>query len=346
MAVTRDFTAAPAFRWQDVAPVAALIAIAYGVVPVLAPAYLIDAILLPFLALALAGVGLNLVTGYCGQLSLGSAAFMAVGAYAAYNFDLRLPGLPLLGSIGLAALVGAAAGVIFGLPSLRIRGFYLAVSTLAAQFFVQWALTKFGWFSNDSASGVISAPRIEVAGVAFDGPVGRYLFAVTLVILVTGLVARLVAGPAGANMIAVRDNETAARVIGVPVLRTKLLAFAVSSGVIAIAGVIWAFAYLRTVEPAGFNLDRSLQILFIIIIGGLASIRGAFLGAAFIVVLPLLLSNAASALFGGAVDSGTLELVQRILLGSLVILFLVVEPEGLSAIVERLRCRIARRLNL
>lgn len=332
----------PALRLRDALPVAALLLVAYGLAPAFAPDYLIEAILLPFLALSLAGVGLNLVTGYCGQLSLGSAAFMAVGAFAAYNFDLRVPGLPLVASIALAALTGAAFGVVFGLPSLRIRGFYLAVSTLAAQFFVQWALTKFGWFSNDSPSGVISAPRIEVAGLAFDGPVGRYLFAATVVLLVTAAAARLVSGPVGADMIAVRDNETAARVIGVPVLRTKLLAFAVSSAIIAVAGVLWAFAYLRTVEPAGFNLDRSFQILFIVIIGGLASIRGAFLGAGFIVVLPLLLANAASALFGGAVDSGTLELVQRVLLGLLVILFLIVEPDGLSAILERVRCRIAR----
>ena len=334
-------TAAPV-RWQSALPIVLLLLVVYGLVPAIAPGYAIDAILLPFLALGLAGVGLNLVTGYCGQLSLGSAAFMAVGAYAAYNFDLRVPGLPLLASMLLAAATAAGIGVLFGLPSLRIRGFYLAVSTLAAQFFVQWALTKFGWFSNDSASGVISAPRIEVGGIGFDGPVGRYLFAVTVVILLTALAARLVNSPFGANMIAVRDNETAARVIGVPVLRTKLLAFALSSAIIGVAGVLWAFTYLRTVEPAGFNLDRSFQILFIIIIGGLASIRGAFLGAAFIVALPLLLSNLAASLFGGAVDSGTLELVQRILLGVLIILFLIVEPEGLSAVIERLRVRLRR----
>lgn len=341
MAVAHDFPAAPV-RWRDFAPAALVLAVAYGVVPALAPGYAIDAILLPFLALSLAGVGLNLVTGYCGQLSLGTAAFMAVGAYAAYNFDLRIPGLPFVAAILLAAGTAAAFGLLFGLPSLRIRGFYLAVSTLAAQFFVQWALTKFGWFSNGSASGVISAPRIEVAGFAADTAVGRYLFAVTLVILLTALAARLVAGPFGANMIAVRDNETAARIIGVPVLRTKLFAFALSSAIIGVAGVIWAFAYLRTVEPAGFDLDRSFQVLFIVIIGGLASIRGAFLGAAFIVALPLLLSNLAAALFGGAVESGTLELVQRILLGGLIILFLVVEPEGLSAVLERLAARVRR----
>lgn len=226
--ISAPAVAPPALRLRGALPVAALLLVAYGLAPAFAPDYLIEAILLPFLALSLAGVGLNLVTGYCGQLSLGSAAFMAVGAFAAYNFDLRVPGLPLVASIALAALAGAAFGVVFGLPSLRIRGFYLAVSTLAAQFFVQWALTKFGWFSNDSPSGVISAPRIEVAGLAFDGPVGRYLFAVTVVLLVTAAAARLVSGPVGADMIAVRDNETAARVIGVPVLRTKLLAFAVS----------------------------------------------------------------------------------------------------------------------
>ena len=144
-------------------------------------------------------------------------------------------------------------------------------------------------------------------------------------------------------MIAVRDNEVAAAVIGVPVLRTKLLAFALSSGIIAVAGVLWAFAYLRTVEPAGFNLDRSFQILFIIIIGGLASIRGAFLGAALIVAFPLLLSRLGSTLAGGAVDSGTLDLVQRIVVGAIIILVLIAEPDGLSAILSRASARLSGR---
>ncbi len=121
----------------------------------MADSYLLEAILLPFLALSLAAIGLNLLTGYCGQLSLGSAAFMAVGAFAAYNFNLRIAGLPLPVTFVLAGLIAAALGIVFGLPSLRLRGFYLAVSTLAAQFFVQWALTKFDWFSNNSSSGVI-----------------------------------------------------------------------------------------------------------------------------------------------------------------------------------------------
>jgi branched-chain amino acid transport system permease protein len=318
------------------------LAAAYIAVPAFATSYLLEAILLPFLALSLAAVGLNLLTGYCGQLSLGSAAFMAVGAYAAYNLNLRIGSLPLPASLVLAGVATAALGTVFGLPSLRLRGFYLAVSTLAAQFFVQWVLTKFGWFSNDSPSGVISAPRLVVAGLSFDSAQGRYLFSLTIVILLTLFAWRLVEGSVGRNMIAVRDNETAARVIGVPVLRTKLLAFAVSSFIVGVAGALWAFTYLRTVEPAGFNLDRSFKILFIIIIGGLATIRGAFIGAAFIVVFPLVLARVGALLFGGVLDSGVLDMSQRIILGVLIILFLILEPKGLSALIDRLAHRFRR----
>ncbi|RZL11993.1 MAG: branched-chain amino acid ABC transporter permease [Rubrivivax sp.] len=325
----------PAWAW----PLAALL-LAYGIVPFVQSAYVFDALLLPFLALALAGVGLNLLTGYAGQLSLGSAAFMAVGAFAAYNFSLRVEGLPLLGSMVLAGLSAAAIGVVFGLPSLRLRGFYLAVSTLAAQFFVQWALTKFSWFTNDSASGVIDAPALVAFGLPIDSAAGRYVFALTTVAVLTALAWRLVATPTGHHFIAVRDHELAARVIGVPVLRTKLLAFAVSSFIIGVAGVLWAFVYLRTVEPAGFNLDRSFQILFIVIIGGLATIRGAFLGAALIVVFPLLLSRLGTAVFGGVFDSGVLDMSQRIVLGALIIFFLIAEPDGLAALWSRWADRV------
>lgn len=318
-----------------------LIAFAYVVVPLIGSSYLFEAILLPFLALSLAGLGLNILTGYAGQVSLGSAAFMAAGAFAAYNFNLRVEGLPLVASIVLSGLVAAAIGIVFGLPSLRLKGFYLAVSTLAAQFFVQWALTKFSWFSNDSASGVIDAPKLSIAGFEFDGAVGRYLFALTVVVVLTFLAHRLVNSQTGRNFIAIRDNDTAARIIGIPVLKTKLLAFAISSFIIGVAGVIWAFAYLRTVEPAGFDLDRSFQILFIIIIGGLASIRGAFLGAALIVVFPLVLSRLGGFLLGDLFDSGVLDMSQRIVLGALIILFLILEPDGLVALWDRVRRRLS-----
>jgi branched-chain amino acid transport system permease protein len=320
----------------------ALLMIAYGVLPFVGGSYIFEAVLTPFLALSLAAVGLNLLTGYAGQLSLGTAAFMAVGAFAAYNFNLRVPGLPLIVSLVLAGLSASAIGIAFGLPSLRLRGFYLAVSTLAAQFFVQWALTKFGWFSNNNPSGVIDAPTLALFGVRFEGPVGRYLFSLTIVVALTGLAYRLVQSQAGHNFIAVRDNELAAKVIGVPVLRTKLLAFGISSFIVGVAGALWAFAYLRTVEPAGFNLDRSFEILFIIIIGGLASIRGAYFGAALIVVFPLILSRLGSFLFGGYFDSGVLDMSQRIVLGALIIVFLIAEPDGLVALWDRATRRLSR----
>lgn len=319
--------------------IAIVLLVAYGIVPFTGSDYLLDAILAPFLALALAAIGLNVLTGYAGQVSLGSAAFLAVGAYAAYNLNLRVPELPFLVSLLLAGFVAAAVGLVFGLPSLRLRGFYLAVSTLAAQFFVQWALTKFGWFSNDNPSGVIDAPTLTIAGVPLSGSVRRYVFSVTIVLIATFLTARLLASQSGRNFIAVRDHEVAAKVIGVPLLRTKLLAFGVSSFLIGIAGVLWAFAYLRTVEPAGFNLDRSFQILFIIIIGGLASIRGSFLGAAFIVVFPLLLSRVGAAVLGNVFDSGVLEMSQRIVIGALIIGFLIAEPRGLIALADRFSVR-------
>jgi branched-chain amino acid transport system permease protein len=190
---------------------------------------------------------------------------------------------------------------------------------------------------------VINAPPLVIFGFPFEGPVGRFRFSLIIVAALTFLAWRLAGSQTGRNFIAIRDNETAARVIGVSVLKTKLLAFSVSSFIVGMAGVLWAFAYLRTVEPDGFNLDRSFQILFIIIIGGLASIRGAFFGAAFIVIFPLLLSRLGQTLLGGLFDSGVLEMSQRIILGALIIVFLIAEPKGLVALWDRLKSRLSRR---
>lgn len=332
--------AVPPRRLPQWLAVAAILIVAYGIIPAFGTSYLFEAILLPFLALSLAALGLNILTGYAGQVSLGSAAFMAVGAFAAYNFNLRVPGLPLIVSLILAGATAAAFGLLFGLPSLRLRGFYLAVSTLAAQFFVNWTLTRFGWLSNYNSSGVIDAPPLTLFGIHFEGPLGRYLFALTIVVAVTAFATRLVATRSGRDFVAVRDNETAAKVFGVSIFRTKLLAFGVSSFIIGVAGFLWAFAYLRTVEPDGFNLDRSFSILFIVIIGGLASIRGAFFGAALMVVFPLVLSRVGSLVFGGVFDSGVLDMSQRIVIGALIILFLIAEPDGLVALWDRLTKRL------
>ncbi|MGA7124640.1 MAG: branched-chain amino acid ABC transporter permease, partial [Polyangiaceae bacterium] len=153
--------------------------------PLLVTDYVLSAILVPVLALAVAGTGQNLITGYAGQLSVGSAAFMSVGAFATYDAHLHIPGIPLLGAFACGGLVAALAGVLFGLPSLRIRGFYLVVSTLAAQFFVEWLFTKVGWFTNYSASGVITAPRLAVAGIDLASPGGHYWLSLLVVVPLT-----------------------------------------------------------------------------------------------------------------------------------------------------------------
>jgi len=324
---------------QDRYGLVALLLLAFVGVPYLGNDYWFSAILIPFLVLSLAGLGLNLLTGYAGQLSLGSAAFMAVGAFATYNVELRVPGSPLLLSIALGGGVAALVAVLFGLPSLRIKGFYLLVSTLAAQFFVTWALTRFSWFSNNSASGVISAPRLEILGVDLNSPVGRYLLTLGVVVALFWLGKNLVRSELGRNWMAVRDMDTAAAVMGIALLKTKLLAFAISGFFLGVAGALWAFTYLGTVEPHGFDLNRSFQILFIIIIGGLGSILGNFLGAAFIVLFPVLLSNLVALLPAGLIDAGQIENLQKMAFGALIIVFLVKEPEGLARLWKKFRER-------
>jgi len=310
-------------------------ALALGVIPTVANDYWFSAILIPFLVLSLAGLGLNILTGYAGQLSVGSSAFMAVGAFAAYDVLVRIPHLPIPVGLVFGGLVAALVGVAFGLPSLRIKGFYLLVSTLAAQFFVEWIFTKVGWFSNDNASGVITAPALVIAGHDFSTPRGRYLLTLGVVAPLTWLARRLLRSETGRSFMAVRDMETAAAVMGIPILRTKLLAFATSSFVCGVAGALWAFTYLGTVEPHGFDLDRSFQILFIVIIGGLGSVRGAFFGAAFIVLLPVALDNLAGRLFADVIDPGHLENLEKMIFGGLIILFLIKEPRGLARLSEK-----------
>jgi branched-chain amino acid transport system permease protein len=318
---------------QDRHGFALLMAIAALGVPLFANDYWLTAILIPFLVFSLAALGLNILTGYAGQLSLGTAAFMAVGAVAAYNFELRVPGMPVLVSFLLGGVPAAAAGVIFGLPSLRIKGFYLAVATLAAQFFIPWLITKVGWFSNHSASGVITAQPIEILGVAFNTPLRKYLLVLAIVALLALLAKNLVRSRIGRAWMAVRDMDVAAEVIGIRILRTKLTAFAVSSFYCGMAGALYAYAYLGSVEPDGFNLDLSFRILFMIIVGGVGSILGSFLGAAFITLMPILLEVAltqANAAFNLNLGPGVTSMAQLLVFGGLIIFFLIVEPHGLA----------------
>lgn len=297
------------------------------VVPLFASPYTLSAILIPFLIFSLAALGLNILTGYAGQLSLGTAAFMAVGAFASYNFLARLPGLPVLLAFVLGGLSAALVGIAFGLPSLRIRGFYLAASTLATQFFVVWCLTKIPYLTNYSSSGVITAQKIVILGYQFDTPDRKYLLVLGVVAVMALLAKNMIRSNVGRSWMAVRDMDVAAEVIGFRLMRTKLLAFAVSSFYCGVAGALYAYAYLGTVEPEAYNLDLSFRILFMVIIGGVGSVLGSFLGAAFIVLLPVFLNIFAHSL---ALPTSVASNLELMVFGALIIFFLIVEPHGLA----------------
>jgi branched-chain amino acid transport system permease protein len=318
---------------QDRIGMAVILALAFVVVPLTASPYIFSAILVPTLILALAAIGLNILTGYAGQLSLGSAAFMAVGAFASFNFILRIPGIPILVAFACGGLCAAAIGIVFGLPSLRIRGFYLAVATLAAQFFIIWFLTKVGWVTNYNASGVITAQPIVIFGYRFDAPAAKYLLVLSIVALMALAAKNLARGNIGRKWMAIRDMDVAAEVIGIPQMRTKLLAFAVSSFYCGVAGALFAYAYLGTVEPEAYNLDLSFRILFMVIIGGAGTILGSFLGSAFIVLTPIVLNTLVHWLdssVGLRVPASAGSNLEVIVFGVLIIFFLVVEPLGLA----------------
>ena len=312
---------------QDRVMIFLLLALAAVVVPLTASEYLFRAILIPFLILSLAALGLNILVGYCGQISLGTGAFMAVGAYAAYNFAVRIDGMPLIASLLLGGVCATLVGVVFGIPSLRIKGLYLAVATLAAQFFTDWAFLRINWFTNDSASGSVSVAQLNAFGWIINTPQEKYLFCLAFLAVFALLAKNLVRSHIGREWMAIRDMDVAAAVIGIRPVYAKLTAFAVSSFIVGVAGALWGFVHLGSWEPAAFSIDRSFQLLFMVIIGGLGSIMGSFFGAAFIVILPIALD-----LLGVAVgfDTALASHLTFMVFGALIVFFLIVEPHGLA----------------
>lgn len=314
---------------QDRYAILGILALAFLVVPFIASDYTFQAILIPFLIMSLAALGLNILVGYCGQISLGTAAFMAVGAYAAYNFQVRFDGMPLLVALIGGGLCAMVVGVVFGLPSLRIRGLYLAVATLAAQFFVDWIATRADWVTNNSSSGSVSVRALEIMGWKIDTPVEKYLLCLGILAILALMTKNLVRSSVGREWMAMRDMDVAASVIGIRPVYAKLSAFAVSSFVVGIAGALWGFVHLGSWEPAAFSLDRSLQLLFMIIIGGLGSIVGSLFGAAFFVLLPIFLTHVPHWL-GLPISTATATYLEHMIFGALIVFFLIAEPHGFA----------------
>jgi branched-chain amino acid transport system permease protein len=252
-----------------------------------------------------------------------------VGAYAAYTLVVRVPALNFLLVLVLAGLIAAAVGMLFGIPSLRIKGLYLAVATLAAQFFIDWLFARVKWFTNYEHSGSVSPGPIELFGWRIDSPVKKYEFLLVLLIVFTILAKNLVRGHLGRAWMATRDMDVAAEVIGIRPVYAKLTAFAVSSFFCGVAGALWGFVHLGSWEPLAFNLNLSLNLLFMIIIGGMGSILGAYFGAAFIVALPILL-NQVPMLLGVPLSTAMASHLEAMIFGALIIVFLIVEPNGLA----------------
>lgn len=314
--------------------------IAAAAVPFVANAYWLSAIMIPWLILSLVALGQNILMGYAGQLSLGSAGFMAVGAFACYNFILRIDGIPFVVAVILSGICAALVGIVFGLPSLRIRGLYLAVATLASQFFIVWSLDKFGWFKNYDPAGVITAQKIVILGNDFDTPAEKYWVVLVIVAVLALLAKNMARGSIGRGWMAVRDMDVAAEVTGLSLLRTKLQAFAISSFYCGVGGALFAFAYLQTVEPSAFTIDLSFRILFMVIIGGLGTIMGSFMGAAFILLVPIFLNIGFHSLFGHAVDASVISAVEQVFFGVMIISFLIFEPLGLAQLWKQTKERL------
>jgi branched-chain amino acid transport system permease protein len=317
---------------QDRVVVALALAAAF-LLPLWASEYWLQAVLIPFLVYAMAALGLNLLTGYAGQLSLGTGGFMAVGAYAAFKITTALPGLNILAVFVLAGLVAAGVGLLFGIPSLRIKGFYLAVATLAAQFFLIWLFNKVGWFTNYASSGTITAAPRTVLGVMVTGPQAtagaRYVVALGLLVVLGVVAKNLVRGRVGRSWMAIRDRDIAAEIIGIRPLRTKLLAFGISSFYCGLAGAELVFLYLGSAETLAFDINLSFLVLFMVIIGGLGSVLGSVVGAAFIVLTPIFLANAPHAL-GLDLPVALQKQIELMVFGGLILFFLIVEPHGLA----------------
>lgn len=318
---------------QDVFLLGIILILAWGVFPLTASEFAFQTLLIPILIYSLAALGLNILTGFAGQLSLGTGAFMGVGAYACYKMVTLMPWMNPIAAILLSGFFSAGIGVMFGIPSLRIKGFYLAIATLAAQFFLVWLFEKWAWLYNYNASGAIQVPNLKMFGTYVSGPqassIVQYYVVLIVVSLLVVMCINLTRGNLGRTWKATRDMDIAAELIGINLMKSKLTAFAISSYVVGVSGALFVFMWRGAAEPNLFDIPLSFRILFIAIIGGLGSVMGNFLGAILIVGLPVVLNVVPEAL-GIEISSALVEHLNIMIVGSLIVFFLIIEPHGLA----------------
>ena len=255
---------------------------------------------------------------------------MAVGAYAAYNFHVRIDGMPLIASLLLGGLCATGVGVAVRHSVAAHQGPVPRGGDAGGAVLRRLGVPAHPWFTNDSSSGSVSVADLQVFGLPIESPVQKYLFCLAFVAVFALLAKNLVRGHIGREWMAIRDMDVAAAVIGIRPVYAKLTAFAVSSFIVGVAGALWGFVYLGSWEPAAFCIDRSFQLLFMVIIGGLGSIMGSFFGAAFIVILPIVLDNAAGRLGRSDRYRARRRTSTSMIFGALIVFFLIVEPHGLA----------------
>jgi branched-chain amino acid transport system permease protein len=316
----------PLARWTVVA-LAALFAV---VVPLALSEYYLS--ILNLILIAVVGaVGLNILVGYTGQISIGHGALMSVGAYTAANLIVRLHA-PFWLALPAGGAMAALIGVLIGTPSLRIKGLYLAIATLAGQLIIEWTINHVPWISG-GVQASIEVPRPTFFGTPLKAQSQLYLFLLFFAALAIVGAINLIRSRIGRAFIAIRDQDIAAEIIGIDIFRYKLLAFAISSFYAGVTGVLYTY-YLGIANYEQFQIGVSIDYLAMIIIGGLGSILGSILGAIFVTLLPIatrwLLEGAGSLIFSQADLANIIPNLRLVLFGGLIILFLALEPEGLN----------------
>src|ERR1700722_2415458 len=323
----------PIARWA----VAAVAAIFIVIVPLTFGTYPLSVLNLVLIA-TVGALGLNILVGYTGQISIGAGAFMSVGAYTAANLVTHLHA-PFWIALPAGGVMAALVGPVVGIPSLRIKGIYLAIATLAAQLIIEWTINHVQWISG-GVQASITVPRPSVFGVQLVSERQIYLFLIFFVVLAIVATLNLVRSRIGRAFIAIRDQDIAAEIIGINIFKYKLYAFAISSFFAGVTGVLESY-YLGIANYEQFQIDVSIDYLAMVIIGGLGSVLGSVLGAIFVTLLPIVtrwvLEGAGALVFSQADLANIIPNLRLVMFGGLIIFFLVVEPEGLNRLWRNIR---------
>ncbi|NJO21617.1 MAG: ABC transporter permease [Sphingomonadales bacterium] len=323
----------PIARWA----VGAIAVLFVAVVPLILHEYYLSIFNLVFIAIV-GALGLNILVGYTGQISVGHAAFMSVGAYTAANLAVKLD-LPFWITLPAGGLMAALIGALVGIPSLRIKGLYLAIATLASQLIIEWVINHTPAISG-GAQASIEVPRPTLLGHQLKTQGELYYFLLFFAVLAIIATLNLVRSRIGRAFVAIRDQDIAAEIIGINIFRYKLLAFAISSFYAGVCGVLYTY-YFGIANYEAFQIVVSIDYLAMIIIGGLGSVLGSILGAAFVTMLPIVIRWTVEGFGALFIDPGQLPAItaslRLVIFGGLIILFLVLEPEGLNRLWRNIR---------